>query len=270
MKPPRPDYGIDAPGVIRNLLLVAAAGLIISAGVALGWWSGVIRFAPTASTRIVVPIARMTLWPAVTCLLMAAWMVWDSRIGKVRDRERLLDFLPWTGAEQVLDLGCGRGLMLIGAAKRLTTGTATGVDIWQAEDLSGNKPEATARNAELEGVTDRVRIETADMRKLPFPDGTFDAVVSCAAVHNLYAASDREQAISEVVRVLKRGGRALIDDIRHGAEYTRAFESRGCSVRNASSAVASLFLTIVTFGSLRPVTIVATKGDSRTTSTTSR
>jgi hypothetical protein len=61
-----------------------------------------------------------------------------------------------------------------------TTGEATGVDIWQAEDLSGNRPEATLENARREGVEDRVRIHTADMRKLPFPDGTFDVVVSRA------------------------------------------------------------------------------------------
>jgi cyclopropane fatty-acyl-phospholipid synthase-like methyltransferase len=44
------------------------------------------------------------------------------------------------GDETVLDVGYGRGLHLIGAAKRLTTGKAPGVDIWQAEDLSGNLP----------------------------------------------------------------------------------------------------------------------------------
>jgi len=40
----------------------------------------------------------------------------------------------------VLDVGCGRGLLLIGAARRLTTGKAVGVDIWQAEDRVGNLP----------------------------------------------------------------------------------------------------------------------------------
>src|SRR5262249_35100229 len=133
-----------------------------------------------------------------------------------RERERLLDNIRWTGAERVLDVGCGRGLMLIGAAKRLTTGNAVGVDIWQAQDLSCNKPEATLENARVEGVSDRVEVRTADMRQLPFPEDSFDVVVSCAAIHNLYEASDRAEAIGEIARVLKPGGRAVIDDIRHG------------------------------------------------------
>ena len=79
---------------------------------------------------------------ALVCGFMGARMVWDSKYGKVRERERLLDLLTWTGRERVLDVGCGRGLLLIGAAKRLTTGgggSAAGIDLWQQEDLSGNR-----------------------------------------------------------------------------------------------------------------------------------
>ena len=140
---------------------------------------------------------------------MALWMLWSSKIGKVREREKLLDRIPWTGAERVLDVGCGRGLLLVGAARRLTTGRAVGIDIWQAEDLSGNRPEATLENARLEGVADRVEVQTADMRKIPFPDGSFDVVVSSQAIHNIYDSAGRAQAIGEIARVLAPGGRAL-------------------------------------------------------------
>src|SRR5262249_45970012 len=144
---------------------------------AVGWWSG----------TLFLPLSRMAIWPAIGCGLMACWMIWDSKIGKVRDREKLLDRIPWSGAERVLDVGCGRGLLLIGAAKRLSAGGAVGIDLWQAEDLSGNRPEATLENAKIEGVADRVEVQTADMRKIPFPDATFDVILSCAAIHNLYA-----------------------------------------------------------------------------------
>jgi arsenite methyltransferase len=50
----------------------------------------------------------------------------------------------------------------------------TGVDIWSTHDQSGNARDVTVRNASLEGVGDRVDIETGDMRALPFPDATFD------------------------------------------------------------------------------------------------
>ncbi|MGZ7031741.1 MAG: class I SAM-dependent methyltransferase [Thermoanaerobaculia bacterium] len=254
----RPDYGIDAPGVIRNLLLVTAAGLAIWSSAALGLWSGVPSFS-LGNARVTFPLARMATFVTLGCGFMAAWMVWDSKVGKIRDRERLLDFVPWKGNERVLDLGCGRGLMLIGAAKRLTTGTATGIDIWQSEDLSGNRPESTLQNVELEGVADRVRVETADMRKLPFDEGSIDVIVSCAAIHNLYEASDREQAMREIARVLKPGGMAVLDDIRHGRQYTEALTKSGCDVRSVGSRVMTAFLTLITMGSLRPTTLVSIK-----------
>jgi len=59
--------------------------------------------------------------------------------------------------------------VLTAVAGRLTTGRATGIDIWNTLDQSGNAQSVTLRNASLEGVADRVRIETGDMRKCLFP-----------------------------------------------------------------------------------------------------
>jgi len=247
----KPDYGIDAPGVIRNLLIVCVAGLALWAAIAVHLWSGILVLGPLR-----LALRNMALFPAIGCGAMAVWMLWDSKVGKVRERERLLDHVVWRGDERVLDVGCGRGLMLVGAAKRLTTGRAVGVDIWQAEDLSGNRAEATIENAEREGVRERVDVKTADMRELPFDDASFDVVVSCAAIHNLYDAKDRERAVGEIARVLKAGGRAVIDDIRHGGEYARVFAEHGCEVVRKG---ANPFLTAFTFGSLRPVTLIATR-----------
>jgi ubiquinone/menaquinone biosynthesis C-methylase UbiE len=196
----------------------------------------------------------------IICLALGAWMLWTSKVGKIRERERLLDRIPWTGSERVLDVGCGRGLMLVGAAKRLTSGKATGIDIWQAEDLSGNRPQAVLENARREGVADRIAIETADMRQIPFPDASFDAVVTCSAIHNLYAAPDRAKAIREIVRVLKPGGRAVIDDIRHGREYAAAFRAAGCkNVESVGSHSLAFVLGLLTWGSLRPATLRVTR-----------
>ena len=257
----RPDYGLDAPGVVRNLFVAGGICLAIAASVRLGWWSGVISTPSVAGMHLRFPLGSSTPWAAAGLLAMGAWMTWDSRVGKIRGRERLLDLLPrpLTGAEAVLDVGCGRGLMLIGAAKRLKGGRATGIDIWQSEDLSGNRPEAALENARREGVLNRVEVKTADMRKLPFDDGSFDAVVSCAAIHNVPTADGRAQAISEIARVLKPGGGAVIDDIRHGREYSAGFRAASCEVTRRGSAAASLFLTAVTFGSLRPATLVVRK-----------
>src|SRR6516165_5086515 len=164
----RPDYGIDAPVVVRNLFLVGIIGFSAWALAALASWSA--RF---DVPKPVLVITGMGLTTGIGCSLMAVWMLWHSRIGKLRSRERLLDRISWSGQEQVLDVGCGRGLLLIGAAKRLSTGRATGIDIWQAEDLTGNGPEAALENARRERVAERVAVQTADVRKLPFFDGSF-------------------------------------------------------------------------------------------------
>ena len=74
-------------------------------------------------------------------------MYFGSKYGKIAEREKLLKYIAWTGRERVLDVGCGRGLILVGAAKHLTTGHAVGIDIWQAEDLSGNRAEVPLGNA---------------------------------------------------------------------------------------------------------------------------
>src|SRR5439155_13314827 len=99
-----------------------------------------------------------------------------SKVGKLRFREKLLSEIPWRGDEQVLDVGCGHGLMLIGAAKRLKTGKAIGVDLWQKEDQAGNSREATWENIALENVAERVELKDGDARQLPFADGSFDVV----------------------------------------------------------------------------------------------
>lgn len=256
-----PDYGIDAPGVVRNLLLGGAGGLVL-------YLLAVVGVVPRDGVTfhigeavIGLPLGTMGLSAGLPMLAMGLWMLWSSKFGKVRERERLLDHLTWTGSEQVLDVGCGRGLLLIGAAKRLVRGgKAIGVDIWQAEDLTGNSAAATLGNARLEGVAERIETRTADMRTLPFADETFDTVVSLAAIHNLYAVADRRRAIAEIARVLKRGGTALIADIRHGAEYAAAFAASGCpQVETRGSKLGSLGWALVTLGSLRPHTLLVQK-----------
>jgi SAM-dependent methyltransferase len=245
----RPDYGIDAPGVVRNLLLIGAIGLLLAGTAAAGLWSG-------------VAMGIHWGWSGVSwgtaCTAIGLHMIWSSKVGKVREREPLLDLLPWKGDETVLDVGCGRGLMLVGAAKRLTSGKATGIDIWQTEDLSGNRPEATLENARREGVMDRVEVRTADMRQMPFADATFDVIVSNVAIHNIYDRPGREKALAEIARVLKPGGRLLIADIRHYDEYAGALAQYGlCDIRRTSSRAAALVWAIITFGSLRPFTLLA-------------
>ena len=253
------DYGIDAPDVIRNLAIGGSVALLFGVAGVVGWLPPVL-VAHVGSAVLRFPVLGTGFGAGIGLLMGAAWMYFGSRYGKISAREKLLDRITWRGDERVLDIGCGRGLLLVGAAKRVPRGSAVGIDIWQAEDLSGNRPEVPLENATIEGVRDRVSVETADMRKLPFTDASFDAVVSRVAIHNLYNAPDRAAAIREIARVLRPGGRAVIEDIRHMPEYTREFRANGCrDVRLLDSQFMSLLTMVVTMGSLRPNTMLVTK-----------
>ena len=106
-------------------------------------------------------------------------------MSKKRVCDRLVAALALSGNESVLDAGCGRGLALISCAKKLTTGKAIGIDLWDAKDLSNNNPDATRANAAMEGVSDRVEVETGDITGLPFSDASFDVVISMTVIHNI-------------------------------------------------------------------------------------
>jgi ubiquinone/menaquinone biosynthesis C-methylase UbiE len=156
----------------------------------------------------------------------AGLFIRTTRVGKFEVWARLLDALGLAGDERVLDLGCGRGAVLLAAAKLLPQGRAIGVDIWRA-DQTDNSADNTLRNATIEGVADRVAIRTADITDLPFDDDSFDVIVSSLVVHNISNRDGREKAISEAARVLRPGGRLVLVDIFFTNHYARQLRALG-------------------------------------------
>jgi arsenite methyltransferase len=167
----RGSYGIDAPFAPAFIAVVAVAEFVLAI------FTG--KIMPLLCGLFILAILGFYLH----FTLRGKFVVWAE----------LLDKAGLRGDERILDLGCGRGAVLLMAAQHLTTGRAVGVDLWRSADQSGNSAEATRRNAIAEGVADRVELHTGDMTALPFEDNIFDY---------------------EAVRVLRPGGRLMIADIR--------------------------------------------------------
>ena len=238
-----PNYGLDAPLAVRNMLIVAALGIISLITRLLGVWS---------RQDLIAVIARPLIGgrPELRRDGVVDDLRQQDRQG-ARARTHISTRSTGTDDERVLDVGCGLGLFLIGAAKRLSTGRAVGIDKWQQEDLSGNNAAGTLRNAMIEGVADKVEVHTGDARKLPFPDASFDVVLSSMALHNIYNAGERQTAVREIARVLAPGGRVLIVDVRHTSKYAATLRDAGLTDARCVQGVFSYLLTLITFGSVR-------------------
>jgi arsenite methyltransferase len=211
----RGDYGIDAPAV--PVVLGSIGVLLLIPGVLLTW---------------VVPLLLLgiiLLVSSIFMLLCAAGYMYSTRRGKFQVWAELLTQLRLRGDEHVLDLGCGRGAVLLMVASLLPRGQASGIDLWKTVDQSGNALATTRRNAEREGVTERVALYTADMEHLPFSENSFDLLLSSLAIHNIPSAAGREKALTEAVRVLKPGGRLVIVDVFHTQSYAHSLRQLGQS-----------------------------------------
>lgn len=216
---PKVDYGLDWPIMVRRL--TSRAILLVVFAAALYF----VNRANNPVNALAIAIAVGTTGLALG--FAAGTMVFSSRVAKLRLRDAILDSIAWRGDESVLDVGCGRGTFLIGAAKRLKKGVATGVDIWNPQQLSGNNREAALATATAEGVEKRVKVETADARKLPFADSSFDIVLSSLAINGVGLSGDRRQALTEINRVLKPGGRVAILDIMYTRKYADVLRELG-------------------------------------------
>jgi SAM-dependent methyltransferase len=122
--------------------------------------------------------------------------------------------------EHVLDMGCGAGVDTILAAIMVgPNGSAVGVDM---------VPEMIARaesNLKMTGM-DTVSFQTTAGENLPFPDDTFDVVISNGVINLI---PDKEGALTEILRVLKPGGRLMVADQIAVASVQKDIQARVAS-----------------------------------------
>jgi ubiquinone/menaquinone biosynthesis C-methylase UbiE len=136
-------------------------------------------------------------WAAQYDLLVKVAML--GREGRMR--ERMLDLARIAPGESVLDVGCGTGTLAIAAKRRVgDAGRVDGVDA---------SPEMIQRAVKRAHSGASFRVAHAE--SLPFETSHFDVVLSTVMLHHL-RRDVRAQAIQEMRRVLKPGGRILIVD----------------------------------------------------------
>jgi len=208
------DYGFDSPYV--PILLGASGLVLIVAGVVLALAAGSVP-------------AIALLAAGLVMLLSGISFVYTTRRGKLAVWTELLATLPFAGDETVVDLGCGRGAVLVRAARCVPRGRALGVDIWRSVDQTGNNAAATRRNLAVEGVLDQARLCTGDMRALPLASDALDVIVSSLAIHNISDAAGRREAIEDAYRVLRPGGRLLVADFRATSEHVETLNALGAT-----------------------------------------
>jgi ubiquinone/menaquinone biosynthesis C-methylase UbiE len=124
---------------------------------------------------------------------------------------------------RVLDVGTGPGRVPLAIATTSPGLVIDGVDL--AEEMIDHARRLTAH------LGDRVSFTAADVAKLPYPDATFDLIVSTLSQHHW---RDVDGGLGELLRVLRPGGQIWIYDLRFALRRVRAAARRQCPAGDVS------------------------------------
>ena len=161
-------------------------------------------------------------------LVLIGFAVWMNALHKMFDYngkrklaktivEGTADYVHLPDGGVGLDVGCGSGALTIACAKQNPNAEMVGCDIWSGAYKAVFTKELCVKNAAAEGVSN-ARFEEGNAVKLPFPDGSFDAVTSNYVYHNI-TGRDKQKLLLETLRVLKKGGTFAIHDLMSKARY---------------------------------------------------
>ena len=123
--------------------------------------------------------------------------------GGLKLTEHLGEVIGLGAGDKLLDIACGPGRSVVHLAKRFDC-RVTGIDFGVDNIAAGEK------NAAAQGVSDLTEFKSGDAEALPFPDNTFDAVISECSFCTF---PDKNRAAQEMARVLRPQGRLGITDM---------------------------------------------------------
>ena len=160
---------------------------------------------------LLIIVAALLLF--VSLYFAYARYLFSPQGGNVQDqiRELVLSNLDWNGEGQVLDIGCGSASLTIGLAKQYKGARVIGIDYWGKQWEYSKK--ICEKNAEIEGVAERVTFQKASAAALPFDDDSFDAIVSNLVFHEVSGVKDKKELIREALRVAKKDGKFVFQDL---------------------------------------------------------
>ncbi len=149
----------------------------------------------------------------ITAYFVYAYLQFSPKGSDLQAKIRglVINQLVWDGDGTLLDIGCGNGAITIEAAKKYPKARIVGIDYWGGQ--RSYSKESCEKNARVSGVLERTSFQKASAAKLPFPENSFDAVVSNLVFHEVQDVRDKKEVIKEALRVLKKGGLFVFQDL---------------------------------------------------------
>ena len=130
--------------------------------------------------------------------LIQRWVVRDTRF-----KSRLIEQAGIQAGHRVLDLGCGTGTLAIMVKRAQPDAEVVGLDA----DPQMLKVASTKASREAPAI----KFDQGMTFSLPYPDASFDRVLSSLMIHHL-KTPDKEKTAREIYRILKPGGQLHVID----------------------------------------------------------
>jgi len=191
-----------------------AFGLATSAGILAGTGYYIRQIEQDRILRAKVSVPRVSFVGGLCLLSICGCQFWYSCVAKPYVYKTILDQMKLAGTEQILDIGCGRGLFSLMSAQRLIKASHPNKPIGRilAEDIWTDSPTIVRRNALKNGFRDLITPGLNDVTDLIHKDNTFDVVIASMVLDVFQLQQERAQIVREMLRVLKPGGTLILWD----------------------------------------------------------
>ena len=196
----KPNYGNWVP---KKMIVVFLILFCISCVLSILINIGIIR-------GILITVS-LIFWALSVYMTYAYWL-FGKNAGELQKQlcTTLLERLVWDGRGKALDIGTGSGRAAIYFAKKYPSAHCVGIDFW-GNPWTYSKV-ICDKNAEIEGVADRVSFQRASAVSLPYEDGEYDLVISNFVFHSVKVVN-KIPLIKEALRIVKKGGTFAFQDL---------------------------------------------------------